>query len=436
MKLKIPEHIDKILLVAVFTTFMGQIYIRPFGTDFRLTFAVIVLNILMLTFKSIPPVPTINLVGVLMLLIRSTVYAFNHQVPLMDALIIYYPVIYFYIFYSLFFVLLDIRGQLHSPPTLFMGIWICDSIPNIIEVLVRNDWKNVDFESAILTIITIGLVRTVFTTLMIYFSVAYYDYLNKRKDYQRFIEKVMLLSNLKTELFFLRKSKKDIELAMEKSFAIYERLEMPENKELMLEVTKDIHEIKKDYTRVINGIEKSIHETSQYQMGYAEIVKMIFAYHTATIDLQGKHIKFIHKIAEDFRTSAFYTLISILNNLIINAIDAIPAKGFISLTQEVSEGHIYIHLSDNGTGIEPEDLQLIFNPGYSTKYNEVNGIMSSGIGLTHVKYLVEHILQGTITATSQPGKGSCFTIVLPYGKLALTPEADPTIFLSSEGANL
>ena len=257
MTIKTPQHLDKILLVAVFTTFMGQIYIRPFGTDFRLTLAVVVLNILMLTFKSIPAAPTINLVGVLMLLIRSTVYSFNYNVPLWDSFLIYYPVLFFYLFYSVFFDLLDIRNRISSPLYLFLGLWICDSIPNIIEVLVRNDWHYSNFESIVLTIISIGLLRTLFTTLMIYFSLYYYGRLKVKQDYQQFIERVILMSNLKTELFFLKKSKKDIEIAMQKSYTIYERLELPINKEDMLDVAKDIHEIKKDYSRVISGIERS-----------------------------------------------------------------------------------------------------------------------------------------------------------------------------------
>jgi two-component system sensor histidine kinase YcbA len=417
MTLKMPEHLDKILLVSIFTTFMGQIYIRPFGSDFRLTFAVVVLNILMLTFKSIPPVPTINLVGMLMLIIRSVVYAFNNDVPLANALMLYYPVIYFYIFYSVFFVLLNIRGQLDSPVSLFMGLWVCDSIPNIIEVLVRNEWQHTHFESIVLTIISIGLVRTIFTTLLIYFSIAYYQHLHKKQAYQQFIERLILMSNLKTELFFLRKSKIDIENAMLKSYTIYERLELPENKEYMLDVAKDIHEIKKDYTRVIAGIEKSIQDTSCFQMHYSELIKIIFNTQEPSIISQGKRIKLVNTVQRDFETPAFYLLISILNNLITNAVDAISQEGRIVIKEEWHRDHIHMIIEDNGSGIEPDDLPLIFNPGFSTKYNEVSGIMSSGIGLTHVHYLVTIVLGGTLSVYSNHKNLTQFTMIIPSERL-------------------
>ncbi len=417
MTLKMPAHLDKILLVAVFTTFMGQIYIRPFGSDFRLTFAVVVLNILMLTFISIPAVPTINLVGFLMLIIRSIVYAFNHGVPLTEAFLIYFPVVFFYIFYSVFFVLLNIRGQIDAPVSLFMGLWICDSIPNIIEVLVRNEWQHTNFENIVLTIISIGLMRTIFTTLMIYFSISYYQHLHKKQEYQQFIERLILMSNLKTELFFLRKSKKDIENAMLKSYTIYERLELPENKEYMLDVAKDIHEIKKDYTRVIAGIEKSIKGTSHFQMLYSEIVKIIFNTQEAAITSQGKRIKLVHVPQKDFETPAFYLLISILNNLITNAIDAIPFEGRVLIREEWDHEYVRFVIEDNGSGIEPDDLPLIFNPGFSTKYNSVSGIMSSGIGLTHVHYLVTVVLGGTLSVSSDQKTLTRFTLVIPTERL-------------------
>mgnify|MGYP001315043912 CR=1 FL=1 len=417
MTFNLPKHLDKVILVAVFTTFMGQIYVRPFGTDFRLTFAVVALNILMITFKSIPSVPTINLVGVLMLLVRSVVYAFNYNASLSEAILIYFPVVFFYLFYSIFFVLLDIRNQISAPLSLFLGLWFCDSIPNIIEVLIRNEWHGANIESVVLTIITIGLLRTLFTTFMIYMSLYYYGRLKKKQAYQQFIERVILMSNLKTELFFLRKSKKDIELAMQKSYTIYERLEMPINKEDMLDVAKDIHEIKKDYSRVISGIEKCINDTSEFKMTYSEMIKIILSTQESAITIQSKRIHLCHSFQKDFETPAFYILISILNNLITNAVDAIQIEGRIYLRQEWHQDYVHLVLEDDGPGIETEDIPLIFNPGYSTKYDSNSGVMSSGLGLTHVHFLVTSVLSGTISVFSDPQSITRFTMIIPVEKL-------------------
>ncbi|MBF4693635.1 sensor histidine kinase [Fusibacter ferrireducens] len=418
------RQIEKTILVAVFTTFMGQIYFAPFGTEFRLTFAVVVLNILMLTFKEIKPLPTINLVGLLMFFVRSSVFVFNQNGTYLEAFQIYYPVVFFYIFYSIFFVLLDVRSFLKNPLILFLSIWICDSIPNIIEVIVRREWQSANFEHVIYTIIIIGLFRTIFTTILIYISNYYLQHIKERQNHQKFVEKIVLMSSLKTELFFLRKSKNDIEDAMRRSFEIYEKIQDGEEKTAILTVAKDIHEIKKDYTRVIAGIEKSIEETSSFQMSFFEILSIVTETNQKLAESKGKKIKFEISKFYNFKTNEYFALISVLNNLVVNAIEAIEHTGLISIYENLKDELIFISVYDDGIGIEEMDLNLIFEPGYSTKYNEINGIMSSGIGLTHVKYLVEDILEGKLVVESQKGISTKFDIVIP--KICLVSEREDT----------
>ncbi|GAU77014.1 ATP-binding protein [Fusibacter sp. 3D3] len=408
---------EKLVLVAVFTTFMGQIYFTPFGTEFRLTFAVVVLNILILTFKEINPLSTINLVGVLMFLVRSSVFVFNQNGTFLEAFQIYYPVVFFYVFYSIFFVLLDVRSFLKNPLALFLSIWICDSIPNIIEVVIRQEWQNANFEQVIYTIIMIGLFRTIFTTIMIYISGYYLQHMKDRQNHQKFVEKIVLMSSLKTELFFLRKSKNDIEDAMRRSFEIYERIDNSDEKTAILSVAKDIHEIKKDYTRVIAGIEKSIEETSSFQMHFFEILNIVIETNRKLAESKGKKIDFQINRFYNFKTSEYFTLISVLNNLVVNAIEAIERTGLISIYENLQDDFIFMSVYDEGVGIEEVDLNLIFEPGFSTKYNEINGIMSSGIGLTHAKYLIEEILNGKLTVESQKGVSTNFNIRMPRVRL-------------------
>lgn len=421
------RNIEKLILVAVFTTFMGQIYFTPFGTEFRLTFAVVVLNILILTFKEINPISTINLVGILMFLVRSSVFVFNQNGTFFEAFMIYYPVVFFYIFYSIFFVLLDVRSFLKNPLALFLSIWICDSIPNIIEVIIRQEWQNANFEQVIYTIIIIGLFRTIFTTIMIYISGYYLQHVKDRQNHQKFVEKIVLMSSLKTELFFLRKSKNDIEDAMRRSFEIYERIEDSDEKTAILSVAKDIHEIKKDYTRVIAGIEKSIEETSNFQMQFFEILSIVVETNKKLAEAKGKKIAFQTNKFYNFKTSEYFTLISILNNLVVNAIEAIDRTGLISIYENVQDDFVFISVYDDGVGIEELDLNLIFEPGFSTKYNEVNGIMSSGIGLTHAKYLIEEILNGKLTVESQKGVSTNFNIMIPRHRLVNDREDTETL---------
>lgn len=99
-----------------------------------------------------------------------------------------------------------------------------------------------------------------------------------------------------------------------------------------------------------------------------------------------------------------------LLNLILNAIDAMPDGGTIAISGKKNEASDFVWLvvSDTGHGIEPDDLQRIFEPFYSTKTNG-KGV---GLGLSMVHGIIrEH--NGAVEVDSEPGKGTTFIIKLP-----------------------
>ena len=99
----------------------------------------------------------------------------------------------------------------------------------------------------------------------------------------------------------------------------------------------------------------------------------------------------------------------ILNNLIQNVISHSHADK-IEIALSGQDGNIKILLSDNGVGIEKEDLKHIFERLY--KCDKGRSEKGSGLGLSIVHQLVEK-LNGTITADSVPGKGTVFTLFFP-----------------------
>ncbi len=99
----------------------------------------------------------------------------------------------------------------------------------------------------------------------------------------------------------------------------------------------------------------------------------------------------------------------ILNNLIQNVISHSRADK-IEITLSEQGGNIRILLSDNGIGIDKEDLKHIFERLY--KCEKGRSEKSSGLGLSIVRQLVEK-LNGTITADSVPGKGTVFALLFP-----------------------
>ena len=95
-------------------------------------------------------------------------------------------------------------------------------------------------------------------------------------------------------------------------------------------------------------------------------------------------------------------------NLLINAKQAIKEKGEITITTYMKNNKVYVEISDTGAGIPKENLNKIFDPGYTTK-----GVgVGTGLGLSIVYQIIqEH--QGDIMVDSDLGKGTKFTVILP-----------------------
>ncbi|HEX6284503.1 MAG TPA: ATP-binding protein [Pyrinomonadaceae bacterium] len=106
------------------------------------------------------------------------------------------------------------------------------------------------------------------------------------------------------------------------------------------------------------------------------------------------------------------TLADSLLHLVRNAVDhGIDARGTITLNATTTRDHTRITVIDDGRGIDPANLPLIFQPGFSTA-TEVTELSGRGVGLDAVKAAVEQS-GGTVTVTSYPGSGSSFEIMLP-----------------------
>ena len=95
-----------------------------------------------------------------------------------------------------------------------------------------------------------------------------------------------------------------------------------------------------------------------------------------------------------------------ISNLVLNAMDAMPQGGKLTLLSRREPQKVVIEVADTGTGLTPEECARIFTPYYTSKQH------GSGLGLAIVQSVVsDH--GGTITVRSQPGKGTAFVIELP-----------------------
>lgn len=98
-------------------------------------------------------------------------------------------------------------------------------------------------------------------------------------------------------------------------------------------------------------------------------------------------------------------------NLLINAWHATPGKGRVVITAYSQESAVVIRILDTGAGIPPENRERIFDPFFSTKSRE----SGTGLGLSLVKRAIEE-MGGKISFRTQVGKGTIFTIEIPYAE--------------------
>jgi DNA-binding response OmpR family regulator/anti-sigma regulatory factor (Ser/Thr protein kinase) len=96
-------------------------------------------------------------------------------------------------------------------------------------------------------------------------------------------------------------------------------------------------------------------------------------------------------------------------NLVSNAFKYTPQNGSIDVTVSIEGANLKVVVADTGTGMTADDLQHIFERFYQVDKVHAKG---SGIGLALVKAFV-NLHDGVITANSEPGKGSTFTVVIP-----------------------
>jgi signal transduction histidine kinase/ActR/RegA family two-component response regulator len=107
----------------------------------------------------------------------------------------------------------------------------------------------------------------------------------------------------------------------------------------------------------------------------------------------------------------------VVTNLILNAVDAMPQGGMLTVATGQTAGTVWLDVSDTGMGIAPDVRERIFEPFFTTKAQR-----GTGLGLA-VSRSIARRHEGELSVESIPGAGSRFRMTLPLPKTAITATA-------------
>ncbi len=406
----------------------SQVSVNVLMDGFIIAMAVVVLGVLMYEYNILEPVYAGALVGLvsplfrgMLLVVRSDIPSFLHRCQWAWGWI--YPEIGFYVTYGLCFALFYRKDKRRrNLKNYFFCMLLCDFLSNMAEMFIRNGGHFAASED-ITQLAIIALCRAALICCILLGFELYKSLLNKEEHEERYKKLMIMVSVFRSEIYFMNKNMVEIEDIMKKAFKMYRIMNdgsYPEDmKEMSLDIAKDVHEIKKDYIRVIRGLQQNfLADMDISTMNIRDIVSILELDIREQIAERKSKVRFVTAVRTDFSVKDHFSIMSILRNLVLNSLDAIGDQrrgGVVQLRVEENrqaEAYQFI-IEDNGSGIRKSDLEMIFEAGYSTKFDDETGAINRGVGLTLVRDLVKDKFHGEVSVETEEGSHTIFHIQIP-----------------------
>lgn len=417
-------YIFAILIIII--PLAGELKLYPFHNTFRVSLGIPIFFFFLLWVRKIPLISSGIIVGLSVVMFRIILdLVIKADLQLYPAFMTHFPTFFYYVTYSCFFYFAKVTNFRHNPFILaFLSVSI-EISSNVVEIFIRHIMlgDRIDLlifvEIIIIAIIRTGFVLGLFTMLKLHEAELEIQHEQEKNKHMLF-----LISSLYEESVQLKKSLQNAENITRDCYNLYRNLQNSSHKlnieqlsKKLLGISGEVHEIKKDNQRIYAGLSKMI--SNENSTDYINIEKMsdiIIQTNQKYAYSLGKSIKFVLNIKDSFPPLHVYTILSLVNNIVSNAVEAITNKGLIKISINKNVEYIEFRISNDGPGIPDKKKNLIFKPGYTTKF-DISGTPSTGMGLSYIKGVVEN-LNGKITIDDNPKTNeTIFVLQLPINNL-------------------
>lgn len=258
------------------------------------------------------------------------------------------PSLAFYLFFGLVIWLGRAERYVNAPLKLGLIGAIADLSANMAELLVRKSlvsqgvyFEFVPQEEYLLLIL--AFVRSFF--IVGFLNIIQMRHLREmnREQQLRFEKMLMISSDLHVEALYLKKVMGHIEQATRNGYNLYRELRTRESRDEVpeldpplsrraLSIAEEVHEIKKDSQRILSGVSRIIQQERVVQeLTIEEIVQLVLNANQKYARMLKKDIEFTSDLQTSLATRHVYSLLSVLNNLLSNAVEAIEDSGIVRL---------------------------------------------------------------------------------------------------------
>ena len=393
---KITKTTLIMLAIALLTAIGSEVKIMPFdNAPFRFGLGSIIFFFALLI-RPVPLLPTGIITAITVITWRTGFNSLQNEHTTFASFIEYIPAGLFYIVFALCLLAIPFEKVKKHPFLLGLCGMSFEVIANTSEHIAQAILyaPQLNTSNSLLLFGLVGFLRS-------FFVVGLYSAITLSEQKKQLQQLMTIQSGLFVEALYIKKSMEHVEQLTANSYQLYKKLKTIDSnlgKEALL-ISQEIHEVKKDQERIYAGLSKITNKKLTDAFLLSDLLSYIVEANQNYAYLLKKDIHFKTLCPNDFKTKEHIALLAVLNNLMANAVEAIEQQGVITLAVNIHSDITEFIVEDSGMGIAKHLLPVIFDVGYTSKFNTL-GNASTGIGLSHTSTIIEN-LHGSITVTSE-----------------------------------